>query len=331
MPNKKQSKKSRRRALNSKTLVSKRLVKKRRPLHKKLLLHPITVFGLLCFGIFLIGFTLHAFALSYTVTAIVPAPALTQPAVIASPKGGSTITTIPIPILGTCPNNSYVTLTRNGLFSGEGMCTSGAFSITTDLFPGLNQLQIQDYNITDQAGPTSGIVDVTYRPNGLLKISTKAYPLPVLDAAFRYQVFFVGQTFRWTIDVNGGQPPYTANVNWGDGNSSSYNVGHASSFVIDHVYSLPGDLIITISVTDARSGTSQLQLTANIKTKASLNGAIASSSSTGIGNPITAIQKWLWLVWPLYGTVVLMAISFWLGEHQENINLDRRRPASRHG
>ena len=219
MSNKKYKTKITRRTLSPKAVAVKRAIRRRRPIHKRVLLHPITFFGLLCFGVFLVGITWHGLALSYTVTATIPAPALTELVIITSPTADSTETTTPIIVSGTCPADSYVTLDRNGLFSGVDICNANTLRIVTDLFPGLNQLQAQDYNITDQAGPTSPVVDVTYSPrtatatitltSPTTKIATKQYQYyrfflcVLLDVAFQYQVIRVGQTFQWTVNING--------------------------------------------------------------------------------------------------------------------------------
>ncbi len=340
MSNKKYKTKITRRTLSPKAVAVKRAIRRRRPIHKRVLLHPITFFGLLCFGVFLVGITWHGLALSYTVTATIPAPALTEPAIITSPTADSTETTTPIIVSGTCPADSYVTLDRNGLFSGVDICNANTFSIVTDLFPGLNQLQAQDYNITDQAGPTSPVVDVTYSPQTTTTTITSTSPTTkttpsststtgsscvlLLDAAFQYQVIRVGQTFQWTVNINGCWPPYSANVSWGDGSSTIINIGNAQSFVISHVYFMTGDPMIKITTTDSRGNSALLQLTTVIKSQSALNGVI-SNNITPPSNPFTGIQQWLWLVWPVYGTIVLMAVSFWLGEYQEYVKILRRR------
>jgi hypothetical protein len=333
MPNKKVKSKILMRTLSPKAVAAKRAIRKRRPIHKRVLLHPITFFGLLCFGVFLTGITWHGLALSYTVTGTIPAAPLTEPAIITWPAANTILTSTPITVIGSCPANSYVALDRNGLFSGVDICSDGGFSIATELFPGLSQLQAQDYNLTDQAGPTSPVVDVTYTPPTTATTKpTKTTPTStttpacvlLLDAAFKYQVFKVSQTFQWTVNISGCWPPYSANVSWGDGNSSTINVGNAPSFIISHVYFMTGNPIIKITGSDSRGNSALLQLTTVVQPQSSLNGVI-SNNITPPSNPFTGIQQWLWLVWPVYATVVLMAVSFWLGEYQEYIKLLRRQ------
>lgn len=119
---------------------------------------------LLCVGVLLVGLTLRGSADSYQVTAEVLAPLPTMPATITSPADQTHFTSEPISVTGTCPENTYVNLYRNNVFSGTAICGSGqtSFQIDTDLFPGSNVLTAQVFNITDQAGPTSSSVTVWY-------------------------------------------------------------------------------------------------------------------------------------------------------------------------
>jgi hypothetical protein len=41
-------------------------------------------------------------------------------------------------------------------------------------------------------------------------------------------------------------------------------------------------------------------------------------------------SSWLKFIWPAYGVVILMAVSFWLGEREELIDLKRSRLRHRH-
>jgi hypothetical protein len=109
-------------------------------------------------------FTLNAMADSFIVTATVEAPNLTQPAVITDPQDGDQVTAEALTVSGTCPAGSYVNLTDNSVFAGTDTCTANAFQISLDLSSGTNQLQAQDYNVTNVPGPSSSAITVTYTP-----------------------------------------------------------------------------------------------------------------------------------------------------------------------
>ena len=147
-------------------LAARKTVRRTLPRHKQLVLQPVSLLLLLCIGVLLVACTLKVLADSYTVHAVVPAPALITPAVITAPTSGMQFTKQTTIVQGTCPDASYVTLSDNGIVAGVESCSSGGFSISLDLSPGSNQLQAQDYNITDDAGPTSLVVTVTYTPLG---------------------------------------------------------------------------------------------------------------------------------------------------------------------
>ncbi len=133
-----------------------------RPLHKRILLHPFSIMVILCAGVLIAGSTFPSFADSYDVTATVPAPLITSPAVITSPIAGQHFSSPAVAVAGTCQAQSYVKLNLNSAFAGVSLCTSGVFTIPVTLLSGANQLQAQIYNLTDQAGPASFILTAYY-------------------------------------------------------------------------------------------------------------------------------------------------------------------------
>ncbi|HUC89557.1 MAG TPA: Ig-like domain-containing protein [Patescibacteria group bacterium] len=148
--------------MKTKKTAPKRSSKASRPLHKRLLLHPFSVMVLLCTGV-VIGFaTYQSYAESYDVTATVPATPPSAPAVITSPYDAQHFNSKPIDVVGSCPSGSYVKLYRNSAFSGVAQCVGNNFQIQTDLSAGANRLQAKVYNITNQEGPASGLVDAYF-------------------------------------------------------------------------------------------------------------------------------------------------------------------------
>ena len=99
---------------------------------------------------------------SVNVTATVPGPPPTTPAIILQPSNGSTVSVTPVVISGTCGNGLLVKVFDNGREIGSTICdASGQFSINTSLIVGQNELQAFNYDTLNQAGPTSGTVLVT--------------------------------------------------------------------------------------------------------------------------------------------------------------------------
>jgi len=347
-----------------------------RPLHKRLFLHPIFVMIFLCVSVLIIGYTYHVVAASYTVSAIVDAPLLSEGATILSPVDGDTITNAPIVVSGTCPYQSYIKLYDNTLFSGTAWCTAGGtFQITTDLYSGTNSLLAQDYNITDQPGPASPAVTLTYTPpkspsqptggsssssSSTIKTSETETVIPatrgttplVLTSDFHYQTFVENDVFVWTLDVEGGIPPYAITANWGDGTSSAYNFNSDPQFQITHTYNKTGYYPIIVNSTDKVGNTRMLQLAALIRLPGNANifnpvvGATAcglsgsstksgctTSPSSGTTQPssfsfnriIKSFKGWMWLAWSSYLIILLMIISFWLGEREEYYHIFRKK------
>ena len=117
---------------------------------------------LLCAGVLIAGTAIRGFAVSYNVTATVPAPLPTSAATITSPAASQHLTTNVASVVGSCPAQSYVKLSRNGNLSGVSQCTSNSYQIQTSLTGGTNQLAAQVYSLTDSPGPVGSPVTVYY-------------------------------------------------------------------------------------------------------------------------------------------------------------------------
>jgi hypothetical protein len=336
-------------------------------------LHPISVLLILCAGVLIVGGTYKAIADSYTVHAVIPAPPLTQGATITSPLSGAKLSSARIAVSGTCPADSYVKAYDNNIFAGVALCTSNSFRITMTTFEGANVLRVQDFNITDQAGPSSPTIPVSYQPpqssggnggsqspnqpsitpnnpasnttsttpesgsGGSSSGSTSTSPPPLLLLAdFRYQTFLTNSLFKWSLDLEGGRPPYTVNINWGDGRTSVRHFATDPVFLIRHVYDRQGYYAIEINSDDANGNSRNIQLAALIKLPGA-GGIFSTANTTTPAKPSSALAnffkhfpRWLLVAWPSYAIVLLMLVSFWLGEREGYLHIfKRRRPARR--
>jgi hypothetical protein len=293
---------------------------------------PATVFVLLCLGVLLLGWTFKTAAEDINVTAKVSAAALTEPAVITNPVNNQRFSSIPITVSGTCPDGSYVNVYRNNIFSGSVVCNNKAFELTMDLFPGANELRAQDYNVTDDAGPSSSPITVYYdvpaRPAPKKGQPNPAnYPPFILQTEFKLTGFEVGQLATWKLQVNGGVAPYEFNVDWGDGTKDKLSQAAAGEFEISHTYEKAGKdggyYTIKISANDSAGQKAFLQFFLLIKPKQGTpTGTITTKKPN---NPFSGInsETLLLLAWPAYGIVVLMSLSYWLGEREEVVVLKR--------
>ena len=332
---------------------------KTRPIHKRIALNPLVMFLFLCTGVLLSLSTWKSSAASYVVTAEVPAAALTQPAVIVRPLNNAIVTNEPIIINGSCPNNSYIKLERNNVFSGVAICLNNQFAISTDLFIGNNQLNVQDFNTTNSPGPISAPISVIYSlpaavitnpitspsstspindntKNPTSTLATKPVTtLPkvlIINTTYLYSVFNTGQTFNWKINLIGGVPPYSLSVNWGDGQNStiilsSYQTISNNVINIKHTYYQPGDYLIKVTSSDHSGNSALLQLVAVIKGRGIPIGPSGNITSTNEGSTLPSIGYWAWLIWPAYLILSLMIVSFWLGEREQYqmLRVERRK------
>jgi hypothetical protein len=328
------------RAVSSKKKIAKKRRRLMLPIHKRLALHPINLLFLVCVGVFIVAWTWHAMADTYTVTAEVLAPALTEGAQITEPSDGASFTSQPIEVTGSCPASSYVELTNNGSSSGTSWCVSGTFQIQTGLYVGANVLNAQDYNITNNPGPTSSNITLSYTPpasaTGLTlptsesssgsgksasnKLVTSSETPILLSTNFSFQTFVTGQPYTGIINVQGGSLPYQLEISWGDGSSQSLTVNSAQSLTLSHTYYRHGYYPINITATDSKGEKQYLQIAVFIR----VPGATSFLATPTFKQPppslfsrfYNSMKGWLILIWPSYLVIVLLVFSFWLGEKE---------------
>lgn len=328
--------------------------------------YPTLLMIVLCVGVLLFHWTqvVSAANQSYTVHASVPGPPPSTAATIDSPADGSQFTSTPITVSGTCPDGTYEGLTRNGFSSGVALCdATGHYQITTDLFPGVNQLITYDYSFTDAQGPASNMISVTYTPPPPPPVSTgnggsssggstsgaagssktpynpsspSAYGIPeplVLKSHFTFLGFYVGQPATWQINIEGGTGPYAIDAEWGDGKQQLYSQADAGTVALQHTYDRTGgyhgSYVVKITATDAQGDQTFLQLLAIISPQPKSVAATTGQPSNwgGLGHFFSSFNfsHALGYAWSAYGMVLLMLISFWLGERREVLLYGRLR------
>lgn len=342
--------------------------------HRRHTSYPVLAMIVLCVGVLIFSWTRFVSAdtfvypgpiqSDYDVHVRVPGPPPTEPATIDSPLDGDVFTDLPITVKGTCPLNTYVSLMRNNVFSGAGICDAdGKYSITTGLFKGVNQLIAQVYSPTDVPGPPSNTVMVTYNPPLPPPVVTPGQPVPTGDSSskkpsgsrpkaspvdngpgtplilktdFKYQGVFVGAPTDWQLDVEGGTGPYAISVAWGDGTTSVISRSHAGAFALQHKYKkagkYKGSYTAVFTVSDADGTQSYLQLITIVNNPPAGAGATNPSGGQGIvlnGSP-AYLEKLVGYIWPGYGMVILMLTSFWLGERRELRHLQPYLSKNRH-
>jgi hypothetical protein len=250
---------------------------------------------------------------SYVVAAVVPPPRPDKPAIITSPSGGQTYTDNPVTVEGTCPAGSLVKVFANGILVGSVICSSnGHFSIPVDLVIGRNDLTALAFNTLDQEGPAGNTVTVTLnQPPGGPGFSTEL----ILQSVNYYRGTKPGEEITWPIEIVGGLAPYAVSIDWGDGTTDLVTRLAPGSFTVKHTYKKAGTgylntFPLIIKATDAAGHHAYLQLTTIVNDPTGAN-------STDKAAPAQNGLSKLIVIWPLWIVLLLMIISFWLGERRE--------------
>jgi hypothetical protein len=183
--------------------------------------------------------------------------------------------------------------------------------VPVDLVIGRNDLTALPYNTLDQQGPASNTVTVTLNaPAGGIGFSTEL----LLQSENYFRGTVPGQEIVWPIVIVGGQAPYAVSVDWGDGTPPDLITRLAPGpFTVKHTYKKTGTgylntFPLIIRATDAAGHTAYLQLTTIVNPA---TGSLAKGNSTP-----QSFNK-LIIIWPIWIVLLLMVISFWLGERRE--------------
>ena len=99
----------------------------------------------------------------------------------------------------------------------------------------------------------------------------------LLTSDYHYQAYAAGGDYVGTLDIEGGTAPYTANIQWGDGQSNQLPFTTAGPHTIRHIYKKAGYYAIMITVTDHNGFKRFLQLATRIVNDSSI-GDINSTS-----------------------------------------------------
>ena len=248
--------------------------------------HEHTSYSLLALMVALVGLllatmTVNSFASAYSgpvpgpqsnsvsLTGTMPEKPPTTSATITSPSGQQHFSSSPVTVSGTCPANTLVEIFKNNIFGGAAPCTSnGTFSVSVDLLYGSNALTAVDYDVLNQAGPSSNVVDVSYdaQPppvSSLLNVNFTATQL-MLETDAVYRGTFPGQTLNVPITVLGGVGPFALNVQWGDNSNQVIPASNNTTVNASHVYKKPGTYKITIQASDSQQRVAFLEVAAAI-------------------------------------------------------------------
>jgi hypothetical protein len=268
-------------------------------------------------------------------------------ATINTPINGAHVTSTPISVTGSCPIDSYVTLTRNGVNSGSVICGPlGSYSLLTDLFSGDNGLIAHVFSKFNLAGPLSNQITVTYNAPPVISSSKKntptsgsssdSLPLPLLvKSDFKYVGHDVGQDASYQFEIVGGTAPYGVSINWGDDTVQTISLTSSGPFTVRHTYSTASQYQdsykIVVTAGDANGQQSLFQLLAIMNKRPVVPPLSVSSNGKQPGESLgQRLYGSLKYIWPTYAVTVLMVASFWFGELREVKLLSIKRGMSHH-
>jgi hypothetical protein len=232
-------------------------------------------------------------------------------ATILSPGNGTTTSTIPITVSGTCPKSTFVEVDKNGVFGGATSCAdAGTYSLLVDLFPGKNTLIAKVSDALGQYGPDSSAIVVYYNAPAAATASAGAGQQLFITT----QDIVLGGSPNTTIQRNativGGVPPYAVSWDFGDGQNSLSSVQTTGPISANHSYTQPGVYNVVLRITDSQGNSAYLQ------TVTVVNGPVTAVGTTN-GNGKAAASGNLLAAWPLLLLAILMVIAFWLGERRQ--------------
>ena len=135
--------------------------------------------------------------------------------------------------------------------------------------------------------------------------SGSGMPPLVISGDYKYDIHYTGEPFTWKLQVSGGAAPYSITVNWGDGETTTFE-SIDGVLNLSHAFAKGGNYQPIVQVTDLTGALVTLQLSAVVKDRLQI---------VAVASPLMDdIARYLWLLWPVYGIILLMLISFWLGE-----------------
>jgi hypothetical protein len=206
-----------------------------------------------------------------------------------------------------------VELHNNGVMVGATMCVDGRFSLQVSLFSGQNELVAFVYDDTDQLGPESNRVTITYNNTNFSAFGE----LITLTSTYSRRAESIKRQLTWPLQLSGGTGPYALTVDWGDGSASDLrSLTSAGLFNIAHAYERAGIYIVNVKVVDKNGVSAFLQLVAVANGEATASPAeeqakLAAQNSDG--------WRILWI--PVAFILLILPLSYWLGRRSQLVSL----------
>ncbi len=146
--------------------------------------------------------------------------------------------------------------------------------------------------------------------------------------SYTYKAYNVNQMAPLRLIISNGTIPYAITVNWGDGDIVTYTQTDSGLFNISHQYNWINarskSYAVKIEVIDSNGKVADYQTLVLIRNPLYSGVVSTTAHSAHLRRVLHAIHSYLWIIWPGYAIIVLMAISFFLGARKQYDD-DRRR------
>lgn len=278
------------------------------------------------------------------VLAKVSAAIPTTGAVITAPVDQSETSDKTVDVSGTCqylPPATIISLYSNTAFVGSTVCSpDSTFTLSITLQIGENQLLAKTSNSTDDYGPDSNSVRVTYTPQtpptpvpptqpnspDRLPDPSSSAPTPIPNASFNlslrskytYLLFGPGKAAEWAGSIEGGTAPYSLTIDWGDGTSTRRDNLPGEDISITHAYTKWTTYFVLVTARDASGAVFEQRIAA----------VTPYSDPTFSGKPTDTLYERL-LISAIWGNVAALAVItgiIWYDATYHRKNVPKKRP-----
>lgn len=280
-------------------------------------------------------------AATYDVSASVPYPAPSQPAVVNPALNNIVVQNSAFIISGTCQVMNPVTVVsvlRGTNPLGSSVCLNGTFSLLITLIDGQNSLIVRTVNQSNAYGPdsapitvtltipitpppaseapkavaTPGATSLTQTENTAFNTATKTgltivpqTPFTVLPSDNQVSLSFV---------VSGGSTPYTIELNWGDGTVETRTVASPGTYNFTHRYRSVGNYTVRGRVKDVLGAITEIDY-AVVTAKGTDKKPSVVVTPVGPSNPVASWFQRHWLASTIVvSALALAAGAYWLGQ-----------------
>jgi len=209
---------------------------------------------LLVMGVALVSMQSVAHASFMDLSAKISGPIPTVAAVITSPTDGTKTSNSNLAVKGTCQDMSPPTIIIiyiDDNNAGSTVCQAGGtFYINVTLAAGTHTLIAKTSNSTDDLGPDSSPIHVTYKPKAPPSSSSNANtgsttgssgnctPKDVvrINSTTNYLEYGRLLAANWEFSISGGCAPYRVTIDWGDGLTDTITVRDNELLTARHGY-----------------------------------------------------------------------------------------------